>query len=209
MLLQPFLDSLGLQCFLEVSMVNLYYHAWKLFFDLSFYVQVLEKLIWSAKFKPTFRNPRNDGCNACMYNVLWGRRLKHTNLFPISRNGCFLVQQSSFISRGFSIREFWSSIAPSEVKLLVFSVSTDPNSLLVHLDAAQPQEVPQLPPETRHSHFEVLHNDFLLQEQHTPDAGFTIATPENSDSEVSVSSKLVLLPTDAEDWARPTWSADN
>lgn len=155
-------------------------------------------------------------CIMCIFFFGWGvvgeEIKKHTNLFPISRNGCFLVQQSSFVSRGFSIREFWSSIAPSEVKLLVISVSTDPNSLLVHLFAAQPQEVPQLPPETRHSHFEVLHDDFLLQEQHTPDAGFTIAattTPENSDSEVSVSSKLVLLPTDAEDWAWPTWSADN
>lgn len=102
-----------------------------------------------------------------------------TSALLMSCNGCFLVPPLSFISGSFSIS------AGCEAKSLLFSFAAmlkrvavalvTPNfnessdlaetSLLVHLEIAQPQDIPQLLLAARHSHLSVLHKDFLLQEQ--------------------------------------------
>jgi hypothetical protein len=70
--------------------------------------------------------------------------------------------------------------------------------LLLHLDAAHPQEAPQLPPLDRHLHFIVLHKEFLLHAQQTVDAVLDVTTVEFSDADVLMSSTdlQLLLPTD-------------
>jgi hypothetical protein len=75
-------------------------------------------------------------------------------------------------------------------------------SLLVHLVSAQPHDFPQLSPVDLHLHFDVLHKDFLLQEQHFPTALFSLAIlafPKFSDSDVSgPSNNSSLLPREKE-----------
>jgi hypothetical protein len=73
----------------------------------------------------------------------------------------------------------------------LFSVSLDPSSesgivvapLLEHLFGMQPHDIPQQPPDARHWHLDVLHNEYLLQAQHTGTA--VAASPEQSDLEFS------------------------
>lgn len=75
----------------------------------------------------------------------------------MSRNGCLFAPLSSWlIPAGF---------LPSSgsIGLSGFTVS----SLLLHLEAKQPQESPHPLPFALHLQLLVLHRDFLVQEQHT------------------------------------------
>ena len=155
----------------------------------------------------------------------------HTSLFPMSDNGCFLVLWLPFISAGFSSSARWSSIAPCEATVLVFSASTISEqfrtlsaisdcgvilnltwtaSLLVHLESAQPHDFPQPAPVDLHLHFVVLHKDFLLHEQQIVTAFFSFAalvSPKCSDSHVSrLWKKSSLLPVEKEGWPKLSWS---
>lgn len=193
----------------HICAIRFYY--W--FFTLLSLYRFSRNWFYLQEFKLTVKRAMNNCCiefqgngsaQLCNINCVKRKKLKwvwsSTGMFPISFRACFFGPQSSFISEGFSIRVFWNSIASWEAKTLLFSISFITAPLLLHLEAAQPQEVPQLPPAARHPHLEVLHKDFLLQEQHTPDTGFGAITPsEDSKWEVSVSNISIPLPVEAED----------
>lgn len=82
--------------------------------------------------------------------------------FPSPRRSFFSAESSSNA-------HFTGSNGFFSAVVCVWGDWTGDGSLLLHLAATQPQEAPQLPPAWRHWHFVVLHRDFLLHEQHTPD----------------------------------------
>lgn len=109
-----------------------------------------------------------------------------TSVLAISYKGIFLRPQCSSASA--AAKCSFSTIAASRVEIgIVFCGSTMAEaskfslngsreiSLFEHFVDKQPQEVPQLPPEARHSHLVVLQRDFLLQEQQVLDVFFAAA----------------------------------
>lgn len=75
----------------------------------------------------------------------------------MSRNGCLFAPLSSWLIPA----GFLTSIG--SIGLSGFALS----SLLLHLEAKQPQESPHPLPFALHLQLLVLHKDFLVQEQHT------------------------------------------
>lgn len=85
-------------------------------------------------------------------------------------------------------------------------------SLLVHLEAEQPQDVPQLPPAWRHWHFVVLHKDLLPHEQHMLDALLFLETVLGLEcfdpDEFMFFTDWSLLVSLAEIWLETSWSSE-
>uniref|UniRef100_A0A7C9ES49 Secreted protein n=1 Tax=Opuntia streptacantha TaxID=393608 RepID=A0A7C9ES49_OPUST len=83
----------------------------------------------------------------------------------LSSNAAPCIARSPFCSTP-SPTEPFSSLAGSGF-LKSSTTSLFSASLLLHLLDEQPHDVEQLPPEARHSHFRVLHDDCLLHVQQT------------------------------------------
>lgn len=159
--------------------------------------------------------------------IVLGRRI--TSEFWMSDNGFFLGPGLSRLLGGFWTSALWSSLAHSAAtelpslstaKLFIlhsefsdFGGSSFPAnsvcSLFVHLECVQPHDGPQLPPVDRHLHFVVLHKDFLLHEQQSPSAVFSLLTLFSLELSGVSTLILSLLSSEKRCWPRSCWLEDD